>query len=52
MGREDMLKRAFIAGAGTALKYKEKNPSAGESEIMSHATKEMRRLIEEIEENE
>ena len=52
MKKEDMLKRAFIAGAGTALKYKEKNQSAGESEIMSHITKEMGRLIKEIGDNE
>jgi len=49
MKKDEMLKRAFIAGAGTALKYKEKNPSAGESEVMSHITEEMEKLIEEIE---
>ena len=51
MKKEEMLKRVFIAGAGAALKYKEKNQSAGESEIMSHVTKEMEKLIKEIEEN-
>ena len=51
MKKEDMLKRAFIAGAGANLKYKEKNQSANESEIISHITKDMGRLIKEIEED-
>ena len=51
MKKDEMMKRALIAGAGAALKYKEKNQSAGESEVMSHVTKEMGKLIKEIEED-
>ena len=51
MKKDEMLKRAFIAGAGAALKYTERNPNASESEIMSHITKEMKKVIEEIKED-
>ena len=51
MKKDEMMKRALIAGAAAALKYKDRNPSAGESEIISHVTKEMEKLIKEIEEN-
>lgn len=47
-----MIKRVLIAGAGAALNYKERHPKASESEVMSHVTKESKRLIREIEENE
>ncbi|GIU68675.1 MAG: hypothetical protein KatS3mg093_432 [Candidatus Parcubacteria bacterium] len=49
MAKKDFVKRAFIAGAGMALKYKEKKPNASESEVMSHVTKEMEKVIREIE---
>ena len=51
MVKNELIKRVFIAGASSALKYKEKNPNASESEVMSHVTKEMRKLIEEIAED-
>mgnify|MGYP001560757674 FL=1 len=51
MKKDEMMKRALIAGAAAALKYKEKNQSAGESEVMSHVTKEIEKLIKEIEED-
>ena len=47
----DMVKRALVAGAGAALKYKEKNPNASEAEVMSHVAREAGRLIEGIEED-
>ncbi len=49
---KEKLKRVFIAGAAAAINYKEKNPKASESETMSHITKEMRKLIDEIEDDE
>ncbi|MCX6749757.1 MAG: hypothetical protein NTW17_03390 [Candidatus Pacearchaeota archaeon] len=51
MVEKEIIKRALIAGAASALNYKEKNPHASESEVMSHVTKEMRKIIEEIEED-
>ena len=49
MDAKEMMKRAFIAGASCAIDYKERNPRASESEIMSHTSGEMRRLLREIE---
>lgn len=46
-----MMKRAFVAGASCAFGYKEKNPRATETETMSHATREMKKLIDEIDED-
>ncbi|MEK6760983.1 MAG: hypothetical protein AABX93_03605 [Nanoarchaeota archaeon] len=51
MDLKGMMKRAFIAGASCAIDYKERNQRASESEVMSHATGEMRRLLKEIEED-
>ncbi len=51
MVKSEVIKRAFIAGAGAALAYKEKNPNASESEVMSNVTKKMKKVIEEIEED-
>jgi len=49
MEKDETLKRIFIAGASAAISYKEKNPKASESEVMSNATKEMEKMIREIE---
>ncbi len=49
---EDMLKRAFVAGAGSAMNYKDKHPNASESEVMGHVARESRRILEEIQETE
>lgn len=49
--KEEKVKRIFIAGAAAALDYKERNPHASESEVMSHVTKQMRHVIAEIEED-
>ncbi|MEM3091995.1 MAG: hypothetical protein QXD05_02620 [Candidatus Pacearchaeota archaeon] len=51
MTNQQLMKRAIIAGASIALNYKEKNPTASESEIITYVTKESKRLIKEIEEN-
>jgi hypothetical protein len=51
MAKEEMIKQAFIAGAGSALTYKEKHPNATESKIMSYVTKEMQKLLRDIEED-
>ncbi|MDP3991951.1 MAG: hypothetical protein Q8P79_00380 [Nanoarchaeota archaeon] len=48
MVKDVMIKRIFIAGAASALKYKERHPNATESETMSHVTKEMEKNIREI----
>ena len=48
---DDMMKRAAIAGASSALKYKDVHPNASESEIMSHVTKELHKIISEIDED-
>jgi hypothetical protein len=52
MVKKEIIKRAFIAGAGVALKYKEKKPNASESEVMSYVTKEMEKAIREIEKSD
>ena len=49
---KEIVKRAVIAGAASALKYKERNPKANESETMSYVIKEMKKILREIEENE
>ncbi|MEK6840834.1 MAG: hypothetical protein AABX79_02680 [Nanoarchaeota archaeon] len=49
MAKDGVIKRVFIAGAAAALNYKEKHPHAGESEIMSNVTRQMEKLIKDIE---
>lgn len=49
---KEFVKRAVVAGAAAALKYKERNPKATESEIMSHVIKEIKRILREIDEDE
>ncbi|MEK6898114.1 MAG: hypothetical protein AABX28_02025 [Nanoarchaeota archaeon] len=50
MVKNEMAKRAIIAGASCALTYKEKHPNASEEEVMSHVTEGMREIIRNIEE--
>lgn len=45
---DEKLKIAVIAGASTALSYKEKKPSASESEILSYITKNVREILGRI----
>lgn len=50
MAEKEVVKRAVVAGAAAALKFKERNPKATEQEIVAHVTREMKRIISEIEE--
>ncbi len=45
---EEMMKRAVISGAARALKYKEKNPSESDSEILRQVMRDLREIIKEI----
>ena len=45
---EEVLKMAIIAGAASAIKYKEKKPMASEGEIMRHISKNIREILEKI----
>ncbi|MFZ1971140.1 MAG: hypothetical protein WAU65_03110 [Candidatus Nanoarchaeia archaeon] len=45
---EEMIKRAVISGAAHALKFKEKNPSESDSEILREVMRELRTIIGEI----
>lgn len=45
---EEMIKRAVISGAAHALKYKEKNPSETDSEVLREVIKDLRNIISEI----
>lgn len=49
MVKDSAVKRIFIAGAAAALNYKERHPNAGESEVMSYVTRQMKDLIKDIE---
>ena len=51
MAKKDKVKMAIIAGASYALKYQERNPGASESQIMDHVSKNMGRIIQDIEDN-
>jgi len=46
--KKETLKMAIIAGAASALKYKEKKPMASESEIMRYITKNIREILEKV----
>lgn len=53
MGDEKQkLVMAVIAGASNALSYKERKPSATESEIMNHITRNIKEIISKIEEED
>ncbi len=51
MVKKEIMKMAVVAGAATAMKYKEKHPNASESEVMNHVTQNISRIIEDIDEN-
>jgi len=44
------LKIAIATGASEALRYKERNPHASDSEVLGHITKKMNEIISNIEE--
>ncbi|HLC78333.1 MAG TPA: hypothetical protein VJH92_04365 [Candidatus Nanoarchaeia archaeon] len=48
MANDKMVKIAVISGASEALKYKAKNPHASDSEVLSHITKNMKYIIDNI----
>ena len=45
---EKRIKIAVIAGASSALKYKERNPRATEQEILQHITSEANLILSKI----
>ena len=51
MEKKDVIERVFVAGVSTALSYKERHPNSNESEVMSYATKQMKKIIREIQED-
>ncbi len=42
------IKMAVISGAAHAMRYKEKNPRASESEVISHVTKKIDEILDKI----
>ncbi len=48
MVKKEMLKMAIVAGAGSALKYKDQHPKADESEVMSYITKNINEIISKL----
>jgi short-subunit dehydrogenase len=49
MPKEEM-KRAVIAGATSAIGYIERNRNASEDEVMRHVTREMGKILRNIDE--
>ena len=52
MVETEMMRRAIVAGGAAALNYKVKHPKADDTEIIAFLTKESRRLIKGMEDNE
>ena len=50
MAEKKRIELAVIAGASQALKYKERNPRATDQEILQHVTKEVKNVINKIDE--
>lgn len=48
MTEKETLKMAIIAGAAKAIKYKEQNPKASESEVIGHITKNINKIIDNL----
>jgi len=48
MANEKTLKMAIIAGASTALRYKDKNPKETNEQILQKVSKDMREILEKI----
>ena len=51
MTEKDKVKRAIIAGASYAIKFQERHQNATESEVMDHVSKNIGRIVNDIEEN-
>lgn len=45
---KESLKVAVIAGAASAMEYKQKKPSASESEVIKHVTKHIKEILEKV----
>ena len=52
MKDEGKIKMAIIAGASSALKYKEKNPRASDQEIIRHVNQEASSIVLTINSNQ
>lgn len=52
MIKNDVMKRAVVAGASYAMKYKERKPSASESEVISYVTDNLDKIVDDIKEND
>ncbi len=48
--KQEEMKRAVIAGAATALKYKQENPIETEEQILRRVIGDVRKIIDNIEE--
>lgn len=51
MVEKDKIKRAIIAGASYAIEYQLRHPNASESQVMSHVSENLGKIINDIEEN-
>ncbi|HTY43666.1 MAG TPA: hypothetical protein VMC80_00275 [Patescibacteria group bacterium] len=45
---EEIIKRAVIAGASHAIRYKEQHPSESEQDVLKQVMRNLRTIIEEI----
>lgn len=52
MNESNQLKIAVISGASHALQYKKNNPRASDEEILRQVTREVREIIEKINQDE
>jgi hypothetical protein len=50
--KTSIARMAVIAGAASALRYKEKNPRASEQEVIQHVTNNAEDILERIDVNE
>lgn len=45
---EEVLKRAVIAGASHALRFKEENPMDSEEQVLQQVMRDLRSIINEV----
>lgn len=48
---EKRLKMAIIAGAAKAVRYKEKNPKATESQVLQHISDNVKEILDKIDDS-
>ena len=46
--QKETLKMAIIAGASSAMEYKQKKPMATENEVIKHVTRNIREILEKV----